>query len=200
MIKDIAILPSLAFVLALASCGAADDSEQMTPSQEVEKNNAVTRADDDMQTAPFIVLVDLKDAEGQTTGTAELEETDEGVKVHLKAEGLPAGSHGFHFHEAGVCEAPDFKTAGDHFNPDGKQHGLESEEGPHAGDLPNLEVGEDGKVDDEFTANNVTLETDQSNSLLQDSGTALVIHALKDDGRTQPSGNSGDRIACGIIK
>lgn len=200
MNKNFSLLVSLIFVLLLTACGDADHSEQMTPSQEVEENNKVSRTDDDVQSQPFIVLVDLKDAEGKTTGTAELEETEDGVIVRIMAEGLSPGIHGFHFHETGICEAPDFETAGDHFNPDGKQHGLEFDGGPHAGDLPNLEVAENGQVDDEFMTRNVTLEVDKDNSLLRDSGTSLVIHALKDDGKTQPSGDSGKRIACGVIK
>ncbi|MGG0642978.1 superoxide dismutase family protein [Sporosarcina gallistercoris] len=200
MKKNIMILPSLAFMLAMAACGADEKSEQATPGQEKNDDIKVSKTEKKMQSEPFTVLVDLKDSKGQTTGTAELEETEEGVRVHVKAEGLPEGSHGFHFHETGVCEAPDFKSAGDHFNPDEKKHGLETEGGPHAGDMPNLEVGKDGSVDDEFTAKHVTLEKGQPNSLFQDSGTALVIHAGEDDGETQPSGDSGDRIVCGVIK
>ncbi|WP_039042871.1 superoxide dismutase family protein [Sporosarcina sp. ZBG7A] len=200
MKKKIIILPSLALMIGLAACGAEDDSEEAIAGKDVEKNNEATETADDMQPEPFTVLVDLKDADGQTTGTAELEETEEGINVHVKAEGLPEGKHGLHFHETGVCEAPDFESAGGHFNPDEKNHGLEMEGGPHAGDLPNLEVGEDGIVDDEFTAKNVTLGTDEPNSLLKDTGTALVIHAGEDDGETQPSGDSGERIACGVIK
>lgn len=200
MKKNISLLPSLALMLAMAACGADEKAEQATPGQENNKKTEETETENDKQSESFTVLVDLKDSKGQTAGTAELEETEVGVSVHVKAEGLPEGSHGFHFHETGVCEAPDFKSAGDHFNPDDKKHGLETEDGPHAGDMPNLEVGKDGTVDDEFTAKNVTLEKGQPNSLFQDSGTALVIHAGEDDGETQPSGDSGDRIACGVIK
>ena len=200
METKLTILPSIALMLSLAACGAADESDQATSSQDVKKSNEVSETGKDLSSDTYTVLVDLKDAEGKTTGTAELEETKEGVQVHVKAEGLPAGNHGFHFHETGVCEAPDFKSAGGHFNPDDKKHGLEMDGGPHAGDMPNLEVGEDGTVDDEFTAKNVTLELNEPNSLLKDTGTALVIHSGQDDGKTQPSGDSGERIACGVIK
>ncbi|MCM3757120.1 superoxide dismutase family protein [Sporosarcina aquimarina] len=200
MKKKLTILPSLALMFGLVACGTENDSEQAISGQEVEKNNEVTEPENDTRSEPFTVLVDLKDADGQTTGTAELEETDEGVNVHVKAEGLPEGKLGLHFHETGVCKAPDFESAGGHFNPEETNHGLEMDGGPHAGDLPNLEVGEDGIVDDEFTAKNVTLETSEPNSLFKDSGTALVIHAREDDGKTQPSGDSGERIACGVIK
>ena len=113
---------------------------------------------------------------------------------------LTEGTHGFHFHEKGVCEAPDFESAGGHFNPTGASHGLGHEDGPHAGDLPNLEVGPDGTVKEEFFVENLTLKAGEENSLFQDDGTALVIHAEEDDGTTQPSGDSGDRIACGVVE
>ena len=120
--------------------------------------------------------------------------------IKVNAKDLPEGPHGFHFHEVGNCEVPDFESAGGHFNPTEADHGLEQDNGPHAGDLPNLEVGEDGIVDEEFVAEHVTLKTGEVNSLLQEGGTALVIHAEADDGTTQPSGNSGDRIVCGVIE
>ena len=102
--------------------------------------------------------------------------------------------------EVGKCELPDFESAGGHFNPTDASHGLDHDEGPHAGDLPNLEVGEDGLVDEEIIAENVTLKSGEENSLLQEGGTALVIHAEADDGTSQPSGDSGDRIICGVIQ
>lgn len=200
MKTKLTILPSIGLMFALAACGAEDNAEQVTQNGDVEDSNKVSEPESDMQQKSFTVLVDLKDTDGKTTGTAELEETDDGVNVHVKAEGLPAGMHGFHFHETGVCETPDFESAGGHFNPEETKHGLEMEGGPHAGDMPNLEVGEDGTVDDEFTAKNVTLELNEPNSLLKDTGTALVIHSGQDDGKTQPSGDSGERIACGVIK
>src|SRR5690606_25253705 len=110
------------------------------------------------------------------------------------------GLHGFHFHEKGICEAPDFESAGGHFNPTGASHGLDHEDGPHAGDLPNLEVGPDGTVKEEFFVENLTLLAGEENSLYQEGGTSLIIHAEADDGTTQPSGNSGDRIACGVVE
>ncbi|MDW0111275.1 superoxide dismutase family protein [Sporosarcina aquimarina] len=200
MNKKVALLPSLALMLGLAACGSDEKKDQSSTGEDVEKTNEISEPGNEMQPESFTVLVDMKDTEGKTVGTAELEELGDGVNVKVKAEGLPEGKHGFHFHETGVCEAPDFKSAGGHFNPEDTKHGLEMEDGPHAGDLPNLEVKSDGTVEDEFTANNVTLKKDEMNSLLKDSGTALVIHAGEDDGKTQPSGDSGDRIACGVIK
>ncbi len=200
MKTKLTILPSIGLMFALAACGAEDNADQVTQNGDVENSNKVSESESEMQQKSFTVLVDLKDTDGNTTGTAELKDTDDGVNVHVKAEGLPEGMHGFHFHETGVCEAPDFESAGGHFNPEETKHGLEMEGGPHAGDMPNLEVGEDGSVDDEFTAKHVTLELNEPNSLLKDTGTALVIHSGQDDGKTQPSGDSGERIACGVIK
>ncbi len=141
---------------------------------------------------------ELKNSKGEKIGTATFTQEAEGVKITLEASNLPPGSHGFHIHAVGKCEPPDFKSAGAHFNPTGKKHGLQNPEGPHAGDLPNLTVGPDGKVKVEVIAKQVTLG-EGKNSLLQPEGTALVIHANPDDEKTDPAGNSGDRIACGVI-
>ena len=200
MKKMLSVLPTAALVLVLGACGSSTDDTEPSTSEDVEQNNETAVSDKDIETKPFTVLVDLKDSEGTTKGTVELEETDEGVNVSINADGLPEGKHGFHFHEHAVCEAPDFESAGGHFNPEEMDHGLEMENGPHAGDLPNLEVSKDGTVNDQFIAKQVTLEQGKPNSLLDDSGTSLVIHADKDDGKTQPSGDSGDRIVCGVIQ
>ena len=146
------------------------------------------------------VTVNLKDSDGNSVGTAELIEEEDALRIMVDAKNLPEGTHGFHFHEKGVCEAPDFESAGGHFNPTGASHGLDHEDGPHAGDLPNLEVGPDGTVKEEFFVDNLTLLAGEENSLFHEGGTSLVIHAEADDGKTQPSGNSGDRIACGVVE
>ncbi|MHB8068375.1 MAG: superoxide dismutase family protein [Desulfobaccales bacterium] len=140
----------------------------------------------------------LINAQGQKVGEAQLEDTGQGVKITLKAENLPPGPHAFHIHEKGLCDPPDFMTAGGHFNPFHKQHGMKNPAGPHAGDLPNLVVGADGKETLEAMASQVTLKPGQ-NSLLQPGGTSLVIHAGSDDYTTDPAGNAGPRIACGVI-
>jgi Cu-Zn family superoxide dismutase len=140
----------------------------------------------------------LVNAQGQKVGEAQFEETTHGVKITLKVENLPPGVHAFHIHEKGDCHGPDFMTAGGHFNPLGKKHGLKSPEGPHAGDLPNLVVGADGKETLEAIASQVTLKPGK-NSLFQSGGTSLVIHAGPDDYLTDPAGNAGARIACGVI-
>ncbi|MDQ1909162.1 superoxide dismutase family protein [Paenibacillus sp. GD4] len=146
------------------------------------------------------IMVNMMNAKGQVIGKAELTETAAGVKVKVEASSLTPGKHGLHFHQVGKCEPPEFKTAGDHFNPAGKKHGTENPAGPHAGDLPNLEVGADGKAALEFTTTLVTLAKGKPNSLLKEGGTSLVIHEKEDDYKTDPSGNSGARIACGVIQ
>jgi len=143
-------------------------------------------------------VVQLKDAQGNSVGTAILWESGSGIGMELNLKNLPAGEHGIHFHQNAKCDAPDFKSAGPHLNPDGKKHGLENPEGHHAGDNPNLTVGADGKAHFKWEGKDVNLGSD-SHSLFSNGGTSLVIHAKSDDQKTDPSGNSGDRIACGVV-
>jgi Cu-Zn family superoxide dismutase len=147
---------------------------------------------------PLTAKATLVNSQGQKVGEATLTETPQGVKIALKVENLPPGVHAFHIHEKGVCATPDFQSAGAHFNPFGKHHGLKNPAGPHAGDLPNLTVGADGKGSLETVATLVTLK-EGKNSLLQPGGTSLVLHAQADDDLTDPAGNAGPRIACGVI-
>jgi Cu-Zn family superoxide dismutase len=140
----------------------------------------------------------LTSADGKEIGTVILTETKGGVRLRVSVQGLSAGEHGFHIHAVGKCEPP-FTSAGPHFNPTERKHGLRSRQGHHAGDMRNLRIPKSGKLTTTITNKEVTLEKGKPNSLFHDGGTALVIHAGPDDQLTDPAGNSGDRIACGVI-
>jgi Cu-Zn family superoxide dismutase len=141
----------------------------------------------------------LKNAEGNDVGMASLTQTPAGVLIRLTVKRLPPGERAFHIHGVGKCEPP-FTSAGPHFNPGGKKHGLKAAEGHHAGDLPNLHVPAGGELTVEVLNADVTLEKGKPNSLLGGQGTALVIHAGKDDYKSDPAGDAGGRIACGPVE
>ena len=147
----------------------------------------------DAQTA----RAELKDAGGNTVGEAVLEQRGEEVRITATFTALVSGTHAFHIHEVGTCEPP-FESAGGHFNPTGKQHGKDNPQGAHAGDLPNIEVPANGRAKVEATAKGVSLGAAQ-NGLLDADGSALVVHEGADDYKSDPAGNAGKRIACGVI-
>ncbi|GAB3048622.1 superoxide dismutase family protein [Virgibacillus ainsalahensis] len=199
---------ALAIVVLLSACGGNEESEnnqeQGNQNQEEQQNDEASEnntedAVESNSSAEEEVLVSLNNANGDIVGTATLTEDESGVNVSLEGTDLPAGTHGFHIHETGVCEGPDFESAGGHYNPTDANHGFDDPEGPHAGDLENIEVAEDGTVNTEVSADMVTLEQDGDNTLYTEEGTALVIHSEADDYESQPSGDAGDRIACGVI-
>ena len=147
--------------------------------------------------AQVVANASLMLASGASAGTAELLQGPDGFRVHVDAKGLPAGVHGIHLHMVGKCDAPAFTTAGGHLNPDGHQHGAENPAGSHLGDLTNLTVGADGSGALDFALRG---GADMTGPALFDAdGTALVIHAAPDDYKTDPSGNSGARLACGVF-
>lgn len=151
------------------------------------------------QTAPSTAHADIVNDKGEKIGSATLRQSKSGVKINVEVSQLPPGVHAIHIHSAGQCQPPDFKSAGPHFNPDAKQHGMKNPAGSHAGDLPNFTVGSDGKAKISMLAKSVTLG-DGPDSLFGPAGTSLVIHAGPDDYITDPAGDSGARIACGVIQ
>ncbi|MGK2960910.1 MAG: superoxide dismutase family protein [Gemmatimonadaceae bacterium] len=150
-----------------------------------------------------VASASIRDVSGQDRGTAEIwQDRDNVIHVGVQVTGMPAGPHGIHFHETGTCSASGttpFASAGAHFNPLGRQHGLDHSAGPHAGDAPNFTVAADGTGRATFTTDRVSL-TNGSTTLFDADGSSIVIHAGADDQISQPAGNSGSRIACGVIQ
>lgn len=140
-------------------------------------------------------VADLASADASPRGTARVSQRANGLRIDVTAESLPPGTHGIHLHMTGRCDAPDFTSAGAHWNPTERKHGSANPAGPHHGDLPNLEVGANGRGSLSFTIPAASLE-----QVLDADGAALVIHANADDNQTDPSGNSGGRIACGALR
>jgi Cu-Zn family superoxide dismutase len=183
-------LPAAAVAIAALVAAACGYQARQSP---------VTPAEPDGATAIRAITL-IRDAQNNVVGQATFQDTRNGVRMDAQVQNLPGGDHGIHVHATGRCEPPEFMTAGAHFNPDSRKHGLQAQDGPHAGDFPNIRVESDGKGS--LTAFNQFLVTTPGapNSLLKEGGTALVIHVSPDDHKTDPSGNSGTRIACGVIQ
>lgn len=142
-----------------------------------------------------LAVAPMVDAAGRPVGRATVREVAGGLRVTLDARGVPAGTHGAHLHTVGRCDAPDFASAGPHWNPAAAKHGTMNPQGPHAGDLPNILIGSDGRGTLGATLAGATMD-----GLLDADGATMMIHAAADDLQTDPSGNSGARIACGVIQ
>ncbi len=150
--------------------------------------------------AQMKVKAELHDGQGASVGTAEFSSAAKGVSIQLNLTGLPPGVHGIHIHAVAKCEGPAFTTAGGHLNPDMKHHGLDNPDGPHAGDMPNITVAADGTVKATVVAPGITMAMgDDPHSIFSNGGTAIVIHAMTDDQKSDPAGMAGARIACGVI-
>lgn len=141
---------------------------------------------------------ELKNAKGEVVGQAELADTPNGVLIRVKLMNLPPGVHAFHVHTTGRCDPPDFTSAGGHLNPAKAMHGFHNEKGAHHGDLPNIHIPKDGMIEFEALADGVNIAG--SNALLDSDGAALMVHAGADDYRSDPAGDAGARIACGVIQ
>ena len=145
-----------------------------------------------------VATATLRGANGAPAGTAIIAAAGDRLTITVAAAGLSAGLHGVHLHMVGTCDAPSFASAGGHLNPQGHQHGTANPAGSHLGDLPNLSIGSNGAGT--LTADLRATRAEAETALFDADGTALVIHADPDDYKTDPSGNSGTRIACGVLK
>lgn len=179
--KLIFVIMAISVLLVIAGCGKSDKKMQVSG----EQMKAIV--------APLI------NTEGNTIGEVSLVQEPEGVTINIEAEELSPGAHGIHIHETGVCTPPDFTSTGAHFNPSGKEHGFDNPKGFHLGDLPNIEVDEQGKVSMKLTTAEVTMKPGMENSIVKEGGVAIVIHEKADDYKTDPAGDSGDRVACAAI-
>ena len=192
----IVIALTAASALALSACA---DNEPVDPNADTNidlptVNDMNATANSAANSAGAMPAMNFVGGDGQMLGSLSVADTPAGVSLTLAGTGMPAGIHGLHLHAVGKCDGPKFESAGSHWNPENKMHGTENPQGPHKGDLPNATVAADGSLAQVLTIQGVTL------AQLQDGdGTALVVHASPDDNKTDPSGNSGDRIACAVI-
>lgn len=182
---------ALTTMAALAGCSPAQD--EATPAEGTTEN-----APAEPSTPETLGSAALALADGTSAGTVELVSNDGALSFEVAVTGIPEGTHGFHLHTTGQCEAPGFTSAGGHLNPAEREHGRENPAGSHLGDLPNLVVNADGTA-----STTVALDAESGNaidSLFDADGTAVMIHADPDDYRTDPTGNAGSRIACGVLE
>lgn len=179
---------ALGLSLTLAACGGGE----ARPAADADTSMAAPAAP-----AQGGVTAALRDASGRDLGTVTLDSAAQGITLSGRLTGLPPGEHAFHLHASGGCEPPSFESAGGHWNPTDAAHGTESPKGPHFGDLPNITVGPDSAVAVNATTPGGTLRGE--NALLDADGAAVVVHQGTDDYKSQPSGDAGDRIACGVV-
>ena len=184
------------FCFAAAVSASTLVSACQKPAEPAADNAAEAPATAEPAAAPQTIA--LNGADGRPVGTVTLSEDANGVTIKVDASAIAAGIHGVHLHEKGLCEGPDFKSAGAHWNPTTKQHGRDNPMGAHLGDLANFEIGQSGTATTSFLVGGVTM-SGAGNALADADGTSMVVHAKADDYKTDPSGNSGDRIACAVL-
>lgn len=185
--RPMILMASVVLVTGLAAGCAKEEAAAPAPAPEPESEPAP---------APASASVMFASLDGTIKGSADFTETDAGVEVHVSVEGAPAGTHGFHIHETGDCSADDFTSAGGHFNPTGAPHGGPGDAERHAGDLGNIEIGDDGSGHLALTSDQITI-AGSANSVV---GRAVILHAGADDLTSQPTGAAGARLACGVIE
>lgn len=189
----IILTATMAGAFALAGCSGGGETPASNTA--IEANTMDSNLIEPMGAAPETAVATLQTADGKPAGRATATATGSGIDVTVQVENLPAGPHGAHVHTVGKCEAPKFESAGGHWNPGGKKHGLENPAGPHAGDMPNLTIAADGTGTLTFTLPGGTFA-----ELFDADGSAMMVHQGPDDMKTDPSGDSGGRIACGIFE
>nr|WP_318272800.1 superoxide dismutase family protein [Paracoccus saliphilus] len=188
-------VPALAALLLSAGLASAQDAAAPTTEAPAAEAPAMTTAGPDLSALGGAFRAQVEGADGTSHGTVTVQPTPSGVSVvTLDLQNLPQGVVAVHLHETGACEGPDFKSAGGHLAMEGQEHGVLFEGGPHAGDLPNLHVPESGEIMAEHFVADLTPEI-----LDDDDGTGFIIHAQADDYESQPAGDAGDRIACGVL-
>lgn len=192
------VVPTLMLVSALA-LGACSRNEAVTEDLNSTMENDVLDQASDASNAAAAVrsasqTISFAAGDGSPLGSVTVEDGPDGALLRLAGTAMPAGVHGIHLHAVGKCDGPKFETAGSHWNPESKQHGTENPNGSHKGDLPNVEIKEEGSLNQVLSLTGIKVA-----DMADADGTALVIHAGPDDYKTDPSGNSGDRIACAVI-
>ncbi|WP_431471101.1 superoxide dismutase family protein [Sphingosinithalassobacter sp. LHW66-3] len=191
---------ALAGMVALAATAGGCAEETTVVVNDTEANMAAEPMNvmidgNRMMDGAYQAVAQLRTAEGAEAGQAMVRQVEEGLEVTVYARNVSPGPHGVHVHTTGQCDAPDFQSAGGHWNPTDMQHGLENPQGPHAGDMPNMDVAQDGTGSITFTLPAGTYE-----GLMDADGAAMMIHAGRDDQQTDPAGDSGDRVACGVFE
>lgn len=205
------IVTSAALVLAACGNTQTEDSGSMSENEQTEStesSDSNTETSENMEQSSGessesseaeTTSASMVNSDSEEVGTAVFEENANGVTIDLNLEEIPAGEYGMHIHEVGSATPPTFEDAGDHFNPTDVEHGTNSETGPHVGDMPNLEVPENGMVGEMVELPNTSLQADGENTLNSEEGTSLIIHTEPDDYESQPSGDAGDRMIGGVI-